>query len=251
MTREVVALHFETDEGLGPRARIGLIVLETDQTVEHEVREVPRDGVDWFHSRIPMQDTVDGDTLTAMEQDLPAAARLLPAEFEFDAIGYACTSAAALIGDAGVAAAIGRHHPDVPVTTPISAAADALRTLDAARVAVVTPYTEDVTWPIVEYFERAGLEVVSIGSFLEPSDFRVARISEASIAAGVRTVSETEQCDAVFVSCTSLRSLSIIPALEAELGLAVVSSNQALIWKLLRLAGINDVIENSGSLFLL
>jgi len=248
VTRELVALEFETDGGLGPRARIGLIVLENDQTVEHEVRQVLRDGVDWFHSRIPMEDTVDGDTLTAMEADLPAAARLLPTQFEFDAIGYACTSAATLIGDAGVAAAIARHHPDVPVTTPIAAAAEALRTLGATRIAVVTPYSEDVTWPIVDYFEQAGLEVVSVGSFLEPSDFNVARISEASISAGVRTIAAAKECDAVFVSCTSLRSLSIIPALEAELGIPVVSSNQALIWKLLRLAGVDDSVEDRGSL---
>jgi maleate isomerase len=29
-------LDFSTDDGLGQRARIGLIVLQTDQTIEHE-----------------------------------------------------------------------------------------------------------------------------------------------------------------------------------------------------------------------
>jgi maleate isomerase len=45
-------------------------------------------------------------------------------------------------------------------------------------------------------------------------------------------------CDAVFVSCTNLRTFGILPQAEDQLGKSVVSSNQALCWHLLRLSGI-------------
>jgi maleate cis-trans isomerase len=53
----------------------------------------------------------------------------------------------------------------------------------------------------------------------------------------------------VFVSCTNLRVASIIETAEARLGKPVTSSNHALAWHLLRLAGIQDCPENFGSLF--
>lgn len=246
---QLVPLDFETDVGFGSRARIGLIVLESDQTIEAEARMLDLEGVDIYHSRIPNAMDVTPTTLTDMKNRLPAAAAVLPAAFEFDAIGYGCTSAATLIGPEGVAACIHSAHPGVACTNPISAALAAFRALDARRIAVVTPYTAEVTAPIVEFFSAAGLEVTTLGSFLEPSDLVVGRISPASIADGVRAVSGRGECDAAFVSCTSLRLLGAVADLEAELGRPVVSSNMALFWHLLRLAGVDDEQPQFGRLF--
>jgi maleate isomerase len=249
MERDLVKLTFESDEGFGHRARIGLIVLESDQTIEAELRRIDLDGVDWYHARIANQPDVTPETLTAMKEGLPAAAGLLPCEFGFDAIGYACTSAATLIGEAGVAEAIRSAHPDIPCTNPISAAVAAFEALGVTCIGVVTPYTADVTAPILDHFESAGLTVTAVGSFLEPSDLVVGRITERSIADGARHIAELEECDAVFVSCTSLRSFGIVKDLEAELGKPVVSSNLALLWRLLRLAGVDDDVPGLGALF--
>ena len=118
---------------------------------------------------------------------------------------------------------------------------------------MVTPYTADVTAPIARHFTAAGIEVTALGSFLEPSDLVVARISERSVAAGVRTMAARAAagagCDAVFVSCTSLRLASVVEELEAELDRPVVSSNTALLWHLLRLAGVGDDPGGLGRLF--
>ena len=248
---ELVPLAFDTDEGFGGRARLGLIVLESDQTIEAEIRSMPSggplDGVAWYHSRIPMEDEVGPDTLRAMEERIPVAAGLLPDRFGFDAIGYACTSAATLIGSDGVSAAIGAAHPGVPCTDPIAAAVAAFDAIGARRISVVTPYSAEVTAPILDLFERHGIEVVSAGSFLETSDLVVARIRPDDVASAVRTV-VTDDAEAVFVSCTSLRTFGIVDELETELGRPVVSSNLALVWHLLRLAGVRDDVSGLGSL---
>ena len=246
---ELVQLPFDTDDGFGSRARIGLIVLESDQTIEAEARMLDLPGVDFYHSRIPNSLEVTSETLTDMEQRLPAAAALLPSEFDFDAIGYGCTSAATLIGADRVTAVIQGEHPGVPCTNPITAAVAALRALDAQRVAVVTPYTAEVTAPVTRSLAGEGLCVTAVGSFLESNDFTVARMSPKSIAGGVRTVVRGADCDAVFVSCTSLRLLASVTELESEVGVPVVSSNMALFWHLLRLAGIADGIDGLGRLF--
>ena len=246
MTPEKV--EFETDEGFGHKARIGLIVLETDQTVEAEMRQIRIPGVDWYHSRIPNDSEVTPTTLTDMKQRLPIAASLLPEEFSFDAIGYCCTSAATLIGEEAVAEAIQSSHPGVPCSNPITAAVASFQTLEVTRISVLTPYTAEVTAPIINFFNDSGLEVEKVASFLEPSDYVVARISEDSVAAGVRDLAKSD-CEAVFVSCTSLRSFGIVADLEQELGKPIVSSNLAISWHLLRLAGVEDSFDDFSQLF--
>ncbi len=246
----VIKLDFTTDEGFGARARLGMIILESDQTLEIEARLIDIEGVDFYHSRIPNEMEVTPTTLTDMAARLPAAAGLLPTDFGFDAIAYGCTSASTLIGTDGVTNAIRQAHPDMACTNPIAAAIAAFNTLGVSRVAIVTPYTLDVTEPVADQFRNADLQVGAVGSFLESSDLVVARISAESIANGIRTVAEAAgDCDGVFVSCTSLRTLDLIPKIEAEIGKPVVSSNLALLWHLLRLSGVDDQLPHLGRLF--
>ena len=246
---ELIPLDFEVDEGLGSQARIGLIVLESDQTLEAEARLIRLDGVEFYHARIANELEVNHDTLTDMIHRLPQSAALLPPEFDFDAIGYGCTSASTLLGPEAVGNAIAQAHEGVPSTNPISAAVAAFRSLGAQRIAVVTPYSAEVTAPIADHLVSAGFEVTGLGSFLESSDLVVGRISPASIAAGVRTVVAQSDCDAVFVSCTSLRLVEAVAELELEVGLPVVSSNLAMLWHLVRLAGVEAPCEGLGRLF--
>lgn len=200
-----ITLDFGVDEGFGSRARLGLIVLESDQTIEPETGSINLDGVAIYHSRIANELHVTPATLMAMKARLPAAAALLPTEFEFDAIAYGCTSASTFIGDDAVAEAITASHPNAKTTNPITASIAAFGALGAKRIRIVTPYSAVVTEPVVNKFSDAGFEVVTVGSFLEQSDLVVARISESSVAAAVRQVTAATTCDAVFVSCTSVR----------------------------------------------
>ena len=245
---EPVRLEFTTDEGFGRRARLGVIVLESDQTIEAELRLLDLDGVVHYVARIANDAIVSPETLATMEARLPHAASLLPVEFGFDVIGYACTSAATLIGESGVEAAIRSVHPGVRCTSPVSAAVAAFRALGVERIGVVTPYTAAVTARVVGFLEGHGLTISAVGSFLEESDLVVARISEQAVANGVLRIGMSEQCEAVFVSCTSLRTSGIVSELEAQLGKPVVSSNLAFIWHLLRLAGVEDAMPGVGRL---
>ena len=64
-----------------------------------------------------------------------------------------------------------------------------------------------------------------------------------------QAVAAEAPCDAVVVSCTNLRCLDVIGQAEAKIGVPVISSNQAMAWHMLRLAGIDDTSAEFGSLF--
>ncbi|MFA3919958.1 maleate cis-trans isomerase family protein [Ruegeria hyattellae] len=243
-------LDFQTDGGIGTRANLGVIVLETDETLEHEfARIMDRAGVALYHSRIPMVPEIRPDTLARMEQDLPASARLLPPSLRFDAIGFGCTSASTVIGSKNVARAVKTECPDAYVTDPLAAIIAAGRHLGAKRLGFVTPYIPEVSAGMRAKLEEAGFEIAGFGSFEEGNDRIVARITEASILAAIEHVTAQAPCDAVVVSCTNLRCLDVIARAEEKTGVSVLSSNQALAWHMLRLAGIGDTSTQFGRLF--
>ena len=57
--------------------------------------------------------------------------------------------------------------------------------------------------------------------------------------------------DSLFISCTGLNVLDIIPLLETDWGLPVITSNQATLWACLRHSGVKDAIPALGRLLTL
>lgn len=243
-------LSYDTDAGIGSRARLGIIMLAADETLEPEfARMMALDAVALYHSRIPMVPQVRPDTLVRMLEDLPQAAQLLPSAPPLDVIGYGCTSAATVIGSAQVAAAVQTVCPHVQVTDPLAAIIAAGQALGARRLGFVTPYLPEVSARMRQKLEEAGFEIAGFSSFEQMDDRVVARISEESISAAVQQVTDQRACDAVVISCTNLRCLRIIPQIEAQTGVPVISSNQALAWHMLKLAGVAEPQPQFGQLF--
>ncbi|WP_424940121.1 maleate cis-trans isomerase family protein [Aliiroseovarius sp. S253] len=248
----MLKLDFDTDDGIGTRANLGMIVLETDETLETEfARMADFDGVARYHSRIPMVTDIRPDTLARMQDDLPASAKLFPSSLALDVIGYGCTSASTVIGSDNVAAAIQSVRPGTKVTDPLAALIAAGRSLGVKNLGFITPYIPEVSQQMREKLEKAGFHIAASGSFEESDDRVVARITEDSIhKAGLQVASTTGgQCEALVIACTNLRCLNVIPMLEDELGIPVLSSNTALVWHMLRLAGINDQMPQICRLF--
>jgi maleate isomerase len=94
-----------------------------------------------------------------------------------------------------------------------------------------------------------SLDVPVMGSFNLADDNAVARISEASIEDALVELAADPAVDAAFVACTSLRVCGIVERAEERVGKPITSSNHALAWHCLRLAGIRDEIDGLGRLF--
>ena len=246
----ITRLPFTTDKGAGARARLGLLVLESDATMEWEFRDLTHlPGVSVYHARLANAETITPETLAAMELELPAAARLLPDYLGVSAIGYGCTSGATIIGEERVAEIIARAHPGVPSSNPLSAAKAACAALGISRLGLLTPYSPEVTEAMQARFDAAGISVQVVGSFYEESDEVVGRVDAASILQGALSVGSSDDVDGVFISCTNLRAAGVIAEAEQRLNKPVTASNHALAWHLLRLAGITDINRNAGRLF--
>ena len=98
------------------------------------------------------------------------------------------------------------------------------------------------------FIEDRGVAVPVMGSYNHVNDLEVARISAESVRGAALELGREDCVDAVFVACTSIRLAEDVEALEAELGKPVTSSNHALAWHCLRLAGYDAPAPGFGAL---
>jgi maleate isomerase len=243
-------LPHRLDAGIAERAAIGLIVLATDQTIEHEVRHLlDLPGSALYHSRILNDARITPETLGAMEARLAEATGLILPGLPLDVVAFGCTSSSMVIGEERVFERMREARPGVACTTPITAAFAAFEALGVRRLALLTPYRDDINQVMRAYIEARGFLVPVMGSFNEEDDRKAARIDAASVRDAAIELGRADDVDAVFVSCTSLRLIDAVTAIETALGKPVTSSNHALAWHCLRLAGIDDTRPQFGTLF--
>ena len=244
-------IPYELDGGIAERAAIGVIVLGSDHTIEHEFRSfMDVEGVGFYESRIKNSPKITPESLAQMEARIPDCAEVILEGVDLDVIAYGCTSASMVIGEERVFERIQERRPEAKCTTPITAAFAAFRALNARNLAILTPYRQDVNDQVARYIENKGFNVVAFGSFNEEDDNRAAKISTNSIKQAAIELGEPENVDLVFVSCTSLRIAPVISEIESSIGKPVTSSNHALAWHCLRLAGIEDRNPDFGQLYM-
>ena len=219
------------------RVRLGLVVLATDLTIEADLAVLLPAGAALHVTRVAYANPTTPENLRAMAPHLAAAADLILPGLPLAALGFGCTSGAVVIGHDRIDAALGAVRPGVPVTTPARAAVAGLRHLGVRRLALFTPYLPETTAPVAVHFAEAGLEVVRAFGLGLADDREIARVAPDAILAAAREADDP-RAEALFVSCTALPVLGMIPAIEAALGKPVISSNQALGWAMLRAAGL-------------
>jgi maleate isomerase len=249
---DIGILPCDLDGGAASRGAIGLIVLGIDQTMELEFRRLlPTDGVALYATRIHVANEITPETLWAMHPGIAPATELIMPGLHLDVVAFGCTSAAMTMGEETIFDEIRKVRPDVACTTPVTAALAAFKALGARRIGVLTPYEPAVNAIVRDYLERRGVKVAAFGTWNKVLDPEAARITPASVEEGVARLVAAADLDAVFVSCTSIRLAERIEAIEARAGIPVTSSDHALAWHTLRLAGVNDTVPGAGRLFTL
>lgn len=241
-------VQYELDGG-SVSHRIGLIVLDTDETSEQDFHSMqPEDGdLAFYTSRVKTLNPVTIDNLRKHAPQLSKAASLLLPDVKLDVIAYSCTSGTVAMGYEEVEHQITTGRNNVPVVTPITAAIEAFNMLAIRSISLLTPYVDSVNEPLRNYIEGNGVEVKHLSSFYVGNDVDIARIPGKAIVQGAHECYR-DDTDALFISCTALRAAKQVQNLEAELGVPVLTSNQCMFWHALRTVGYNKPIKGYGRL---
>lgn len=227
----MAATHFEynliPDDKKKPT--IGLIVLQSDETIEREFRLafLPQD-YDLYVSRVPSAETVSAENLAKMAGEITRAAELFPRSICFDVVVYACTSGASVIGIEKVGELIRAGCSCRAVSNPASALIWACRKAEINRLGFLSPYVEEVSNVLRNLLRDEGIETPVFGSFEEPEETKVANIDGPSIIAAAKKLSNPLKIDALFLSCTNLKTVNLLVEIEKQTGQACHSSNEVM-----------------------
>jgi maleate isomerase len=230
----------------GWRARLGVIVPSSNTTVEGEFGRAVPDGVSVHTARMPLE-SVTVDELDAMADDAVDCAERL-AHANVDVVAYACTTGSLLHGpgfDTELETSLS-ETADVPAVATALSVKRALSALDAERIAVVTPYTDELNDREESYLRDEGFDVVTLHGRGIEANTAIGSLSPEGAYRQVRgAVPDPDAVDAVFVSCTNYRTFPAIDALESDLGVPVVTSNQATLWDALGRVGVPSTVPGS------
>lgn len=164
-------------------------------------------------------------------------------------VAFACTTGSLVKGAGFDRELVDRMEAAAPVraTTTSTALLAALAALEVTKVAVSTPYVDELNALEARFLEDAGHEVVTIDGLGIDSDPEIARVPYSRTVDLARATDRPE-AEAVFISCTNLPTLGVLSDLEEDLGKPVISSNAVTLWHALSLAGIAPSAQGCGSL---
>jgi maleate isomerase len=229
--------------------RLGVIVPSVNTVVEPWFSRVLPSSVSVHASRMLLADDVTPAALKQMdhEEGLPAARRL--ASCRPHAIAYCCTASSIVQGPV-YDETLGRQLQEatgIPTFTAVGAIVESLRALGARRISMASPYTDAIDHAELEYLSSVGFEVNGSANLGISDGFALAAPTGADIYELARRAWR-DGSDALLISCLNMNSQLVVQQLEKELGMPVVTSTTAALWKLLRTAGVSMQIQGYGRL---
>lgn len=233
------------------RAKLGLIVPPTNTVNEAEWMRMVPDGVTFHTHRMALHgDTESTAGRAALLADLDDAVGML-AQANLDAVAYACTAGSMVTPAKSLPEELSLRTGQCCITTS-AAIIDALTALGVRKLSVATPYADALNAHEKHFLEAHGFEVLrliglGIGAGGPQEYPRIARTASQAVADHARAAF-VPGSDALLITCTDFPALALIASLEAELGVPVVTSNQATFWAMLRAAGVDDRFEPFGRL---
>ena len=229
--------------------KIGLITLATDFRIEKDFKDVIKNlEIDLFVNRIHCYFPLTSENLIKMSNTITEVSEdILPNE-KLDCVVYGCTSGTVAAGYENIKNKINKAKPEAKVTTPSTAALNALKKMNIKKISIFTPYSKILNDDVINYFKKENFTVTSNSYFDITNDLDIGKVDQDYL---YETLSNMDlgNADALFVSCTALPALSIIDKLEKKLKKPVLSSNQVLIWDTLQSIGKNQSIKGFGKLF--
>ena len=237
-----------------PKGLIGLLTPQANTTVEPEMAVMVPPGLAVLNARLCSDKPGIEARLVDYFDGYDAALGQF-ANAPLTAAGFACTGASYLAGvareDASLAAMSARTG--VPVITAATAVVDALRALEARRIALVSPYFEALDRASAAYWQARGFEVsVLVSAWRETDAFhpiyslgaaeaeatlaRLQRVPEGATDVGEAGGPVRAAFDAVVMLGTGMPTLGPIAHRPRLDGAPVLSCMFCLGWRLVTAA---------------
>jgi len=241
----------EPSQMMAPRAAnakrgIGFLIPSANTVLEEETiwvlpREVPARFARIRNARDSVRENL------AMLAAAPEAASLL-ADAEVAVLAFACTSASMLrgVGYDRQLSDLLQQRTGLPAITTATSVVEALKYLGVGRVTLIAPYRASLLHREVSFLEESGIQVPAHASLNAAQPRQMERVTIKDMRACIKHMPILGE--ALFISCTNIHATSMVGTLEQELGIPVVTSNQATLWHAMQMLGLTLAGRGLGML---
>jgi maleate isomerase len=136
----------------------------------------------------------------------------------------------------------------VPALTSAQAIGRALRALGTLRVAIATPYSEEVIGRAKRYYETLyGISVVAMQSLGATDAYFIAKMDALGVQAAFDRIDRPD-IEALMVPGGNFPTMDSIAPWEQRFGKPVITTNQATLWAILKAMRIATPLPGRGRL---
>lgn len=236
------------------RARIGVLVPYTNTNLEPDMMLMRAPDITLHFQRvggydadkIPNSDQMAGLGASDISHDLRMISGTRP-----DAVLYGCTSATFTHGpafDAELAERIGAVSGAISLTAAGSLVA-AIEVLGVTRIGFSSPYIGEINEQAMKFLAESGIETVKCANVeRELGNYGQGELSPDEVF-DLACRADHHQAQAIVLSCTDMRSVETVERIEATLDKPVVTSNQAMMFCLMRSLSLPRHAAVPGRLF--
>lgn len=227
--------------------RFGLIVPSSNTTMETEFHKMLPESFTVHVARLRLEE-VSLKGLAKMEEKIEEEAVKL-SDADVNVIGYGCTIGSLLKGigyDRVIEERIERVTKKPAVTTA-GAVISALRELSIKKLAVATPYSDELNIVEEKFLKASGLSIIDMKSLGLSDNIKIGMIDEKTVIQLIMSLNYKE-ADGIFISCTNFPTIKVIQRLEDTLRKPIISSNTATLWAMLKKCAIKANIKGYGML---
>jgi maleate cis-trans isomerase len=224
----------------------GVLIPSTNTTVEIECRLLP--AAYQAHFGRLMTSTPGRTFSPSRDEDIDYQSRLLGTA-KVALVILAQTSASVFADDYDeVTTRRMREGAGVPAMTSAQAVGRAVRALGTRRIAIVSPYSDEVNKRAGLYFaSKHGLQAVALEGFGATDSYAIGQLGPENAREAFARIDRPE-IEVLVVPGGNFPTMTSIAAWEREFGKPVVTTNQASFWAMLRFFGAGDRIAGSGRL---
>lgn len=212
--------------------------------LEPEMYSVLPAGLSLHGARVVARGRTTRERILSMAESIPHAIEELQGKVAVLCYGCMTTS---LLKPAGWHAPLAEAAGGIPFLPAGETMVQALGHLGARRIGVFSPYFDEVATLVPGWFGQSGMAVVHNAN-VPATPEQVGSRGGEDLYAAVGREFKGKAMDALAILATDLATFTVIDALEADLGVPVVSSNLALLWSMLGTLGVRAAAA-PGTLF--
>lgn len=224
----------------------GALIPSTNTTVEIEYTRLLPPTLQPHYARLGKERGVP--FMPSRKDDLEYQSKML-GNAKVEVIGLIQTSASLFEDDYDATAKqIMTENSGAPAVTSAEAIGQAVKALRANRIALVSPYSDDVIGRAKQYYEtRYGLEVLATEAFGATDSYAIGGLSADNATDAFARIDRPE-IEVLVVPGGNFPTMQSVAGWEQQFGKPVLTTNQAVIWAVMAAMGIKEPLPGLGRL---